>query len=32
MGDTLLDYVPSEKDLEITVDRTLNFTEHANSI
>ena len=32
MGDTLLDYVPSEKDLGITVNRTLNFTEHANSL
>ena len=28
MGDTLLDYVPSEKDLGITVNRTLN----ANSL
>ena len=32
MGDTLLDYVPSEKDLGITVNRALNFTEHANSL
>ena len=29
MGDTLLDYVPSEKYLGITVKMTLNFTEHA---
>ena len=32
MKDTLLDYVPSEKDLGITVNRTLNSTEHANSL
>ena len=32
MGDTLLDYVPSEKDLGITVNRSSNFTEHANSL
>ena len=32
MGDTLIDYVPSEKDLGITVNRTLNFTKHANSL
>ena len=30
--DTLLECVPSEKDLGITVIRTLNFTEHANSL
>ena len=32
MGDTLLEYVPSENDLGITVKSTLNFTEHANSL
>ena len=32
MGDTLLDYVPSEKDLGITVNRTFNFSEHAHSL
>ena len=29
MGNNLLDYVVSEKDLGITMNRTLNFTEHA---
>ena len=28
MGNNLLDYVVSEKDLGITMNRTLNFTEH----
>ena len=30
--DTLLECVLSEKDLGITVNGTLNFTEHANSL
>ena len=28
-GNNLLDYVVSEKDLGITMNRTINFTEHA---
>ena len=30
MGSDLLNYAESEKDLGITINRTLNFTEHAN--
>ena len=30
MGNDLLNYAESEKDLGITINRTLNFTEHAN--
>ena len=32
MGNNVLDYVSSEKDLGITMNRTLNFTEHANCL
>ena len=32
MGGNLLQYVDSEKDLGVTVNRTLNFTEHATSL
>ena len=30
LGNSLLDYTESEKDLGIVMNRTLNFTEHAN--
>ena len=30
MGKTILDYVSSEKDLGITMNRTLNFSDHSN--
>ena len=32
IGDTILEYVPSEKDLRITVNRSLNFTGRVNSL
>ena len=32
MGNALLDYVESEKDLGVVINRTLNFTEHATSL
>ena len=32
LGNTLLDYTQSEKDLGITINRTLNFSEHTDSL
>ena len=32
MGNAMLDYVESEKDLGVVMNRTLNFTEHATSL